>query len=217
MNTLYCPKCGSSNVHITEKGYSAKKGIFGLVALGGIGLLAGLHGNKDALCICLSCNKKFKPSESGLAPLEHKVAAPQNEQIAEITKTLPTVYPSKTNHVKSQPPKVTQRVRCKCGAWNCIYNKTCFSCDGKIDLVTMSKSNTKQDGITICECEQKNSISNKYCISCGIHINYNKYKIMDDKTVKYSMYTCRCCSNDTPAPSRRVKHCCMCGCILEKE
>ena len=55
-----CPKCRSPNISIGEKGYSLGKAAVGAVVLGPGGLLAGLHGRKNAELHCLSCGKKWK-------------------------------------------------------------------------------------------------------------------------------------------------------------
>lgn len=53
MDNIHCPKCGCTDIHITEKGYSIKKGLLGYVTIGAIGTLFGLHGNKK-LCVFVS-------------------------------------------------------------------------------------------------------------------------------------------------------------------
>lgn len=61
---LVCPKCGSSNVYVGQKGFSGGKALVGAVAVGGLGLLAGTHGKNDLICNCLTCNHKFTPDQS---------------------------------------------------------------------------------------------------------------------------------------------------------
>jgi RNA polymerase subunit RPABC4/transcription elongation factor Spt4 len=55
-----CPKCGSKQIKIYEKGYSATKGIIGGVLTGGIGLVAGFHGRHSLRGKCLNCGHKWK-------------------------------------------------------------------------------------------------------------------------------------------------------------
>lgn len=59
-----CPKCGSTNIHADKKGFSAKKGITGMLLFGGYGLLAGALGSNKLRLTCLDCGYQFKPGES---------------------------------------------------------------------------------------------------------------------------------------------------------
>lgn len=56
---LRCPKCFSEQIHYDKKGYSVLKGVAGAVATGGIGLLAGFHGNNNLFAKCLRCGHKW--------------------------------------------------------------------------------------------------------------------------------------------------------------
>lgn len=58
-----CPKCGSRNLHASEKGFSVTKTVAGGVLFGRVGLLAGTLGSKDVIVTCLGCGKKFKAGE----------------------------------------------------------------------------------------------------------------------------------------------------------
>ncbi len=57
-----CPKCSSSNIEVGKKGFGLGKAALGAIVLGPGGLLAGLHGRKNAELHCLSCGKKWKPN-----------------------------------------------------------------------------------------------------------------------------------------------------------
>lgn len=59
-----CPKCGSTNIHADKKGFSAKKGIAGVILFGGYGLLAGALGSNKLRLTCLDCGYQFKPGDS---------------------------------------------------------------------------------------------------------------------------------------------------------
>ena len=63
MSEIFCPKCGSSNIHTAKKGYSIKKGILGGLLFGRTGLLAGAIGKDDVIMTCLECGHQFKPGE----------------------------------------------------------------------------------------------------------------------------------------------------------
>jgi DNA-directed RNA polymerase subunit RPC12/RpoP len=59
-NMLRCPKCGSSNIFVAKKGYSASNGCCGAVMFGPLGLLCGASGANKLEKTCLDCKKKFK-------------------------------------------------------------------------------------------------------------------------------------------------------------
>lgn len=83
-----CPKCGSQNIHADKEGYSAKKGIAGVLLFGVYGLLAGALGRNKLRLTCLDCGCQFKPGESALdlpeyAPANNydlPVSAPPNRK-----------------------------------------------------------------------------------------------------------------------------------------
>lgn len=205
MDNLHCPKCGCTDIHITEKGYSVKKGLLGYIAIGAIGTLFGVHGNKRVLCVCLKCNHTFTPSDGyNYVPKVTNISSIETEPIIK-----PTVEP-KATYIKSAPPKVTQIVKCSCGAFNSIYNKHCFSCDKTIDLSTMETINNPVDSITYCQCNTKNDTTHKYCIGCGIMIDYRTLTPYTGK-IQHNMQRCPACGKDTPSKSRKVKYCAHCG------
>lgn len=204
MNSIHCPKCGCTDIHINEKGYSVKKGLLGYVAIGAIGALFGLHGNKKVTCVCLKCNHTFSPSEG-----YNYVPTIISEPTVEIEASKTTIE-KVTQYVKTSPPKVTQIVKCSCGALNSIYNKQCFSCGKNIDLTTMQTIKNPVDSITLCSCGTKNESSHKYCISCGIKIDYSTLSLCTGK-IQHNIQTCPACGKETPTKSRKVKHCAHCG------
>lgn len=57
---IKCPRCGSSNIHIDKKGFSAGNALGGAILLGPLGALAGFGGRKDLVGTCLNCGKKFE-------------------------------------------------------------------------------------------------------------------------------------------------------------
>jgi tellurium resistance protein TerD len=54
-----CPECGSPSVNIRSKGFSGGKAVAGLVLLGPVGLLGGLHGRKNIELLCATCGHKW--------------------------------------------------------------------------------------------------------------------------------------------------------------
>mgnify|MGYP000995342025 CR=1 FL=1 len=56
-----CPKCGSTQVSGSEKGYGLGKAAVGGVVTGSpIGLLGGLIGSKKAMVNCLNCGHRWE-------------------------------------------------------------------------------------------------------------------------------------------------------------
>ena len=56
--SIKCPRCGSTAFIHTAKGYSKGKGLLGVVAIGGAGVIFGTSKNK-VCCICKQCSKKW--------------------------------------------------------------------------------------------------------------------------------------------------------------
>lgn len=60
---LKCPKCRSTELTTSKKGFSAGQAIAGAVVAGGVGILAGAIGNNKIQITCLECGHTFKPGE----------------------------------------------------------------------------------------------------------------------------------------------------------
>ena len=56
-----CPKCGSTSLAASKKGYGIGKGLLGAAAVGTVGLIAGGIGKNKVLVTCLNCGHQFKP------------------------------------------------------------------------------------------------------------------------------------------------------------
>lgn len=69
---VFCPKCMSTHVHTEQKGFSGGKALAGVVAFGGLGLLAGTIGSKNVLITCLKCGHKFKAGDAFIATRKEK-------------------------------------------------------------------------------------------------------------------------------------------------
>ena len=71
---IICPVCGSSNVYVDKKGYSAGKGIAGTLLTGNIlGLAGGFIGSNKVVCECLSCGNKFSPDDAREKAFERNI------------------------------------------------------------------------------------------------------------------------------------------------
>lgn len=58
--SIKCPRCGSSQLHSGEKGFSLGKAIAGDVLFGPIGILGGFIGSKKVMITCLKCGYKWE-------------------------------------------------------------------------------------------------------------------------------------------------------------
>lgn len=56
---LRCPKCGSTQIHVDKKGYSAGGGCCGALLIGPLGLLCGQVGANKIKKTCLKCNHSW--------------------------------------------------------------------------------------------------------------------------------------------------------------
>lgn len=57
-----CPKCYSDQLYIGQKGFSLGKAALGVVTIGAIGALAGLHGKNKIELNCLKCGNRWTPN-----------------------------------------------------------------------------------------------------------------------------------------------------------
>lgn len=69
---IFCPKCLSTHVHAEQKGFSGGKALAGVVAIGGIGILAGTIGSKKVNITCLKCGYKFMAGNAFIATKTEK-------------------------------------------------------------------------------------------------------------------------------------------------
>ena len=87
MSEIKCPKCGSTQITASKKGFSGKKAVAGAVLTGGIGLLAGTIGSNKVRITCLACGNVF-------APGDHARAEAARERNEEQEKTLWLALPA---------------------------------------------------------------------------------------------------------------------------
>lgn len=210
-----CPNCGSRDIVCTEKGYSIGKGLLGIVTFGLVGGLAGLHGSKRLVWRCPRCNGCFRepaiaadtmamPTEAPAAPV---ASMPTAEQLLKEAHAKEAAAKLKANRT---PPVVKQRIVCACGAYNSIYNKTCFSCGAAISLATSVKVPAMPAKVVVCNCGTKNALTHKHCIACGVWLDYGQLEQQDGQQT-YNQQPCPHCGADTPAKSRKVQYCAHCG------
>lgn len=58
-SSVRCPKCGSENIQLMKKGFSAGKAVAGGLLLGPVGLLGGTLGSNNVMRVCAKCGNKF--------------------------------------------------------------------------------------------------------------------------------------------------------------
>jgi len=54
-----CPKCGSEQITVTNRGYNSDWGILCCILTGGLGLLFGLIGSGEPVRVCTNCKTRF--------------------------------------------------------------------------------------------------------------------------------------------------------------
>lgn len=57
---MKCPRCGSTSLSGSKKGYGIGKGVAGAAILGPLGLIAGNIGSGKVVITCMKCGHKFK-------------------------------------------------------------------------------------------------------------------------------------------------------------
>ncbi|MFY9140618.1 MAG: hypothetical protein WAO30_07665 [Thermacetogeniaceae bacterium] len=57
---IKCPRCGSTQFHTGDKGYSVGKAAVGGILIGAVGLLGGLIGSKKTMITCLKCGYRWQ-------------------------------------------------------------------------------------------------------------------------------------------------------------
>lgn len=201
-----CPKCGSRDIICTEKGYSAGKGLLGIVTFGLVGGFAGFHGSKRLVWRCPRCQGCFNEpatapdniSETPVEPVLPLMPVKQQQQKKELA------------HSTSKRPVVKCRLLCSCGAYNSIYDKTCFSCGAEISIAHNKQISAMPVKVIICSCGAKNALTHKYCSVCGSWLDYCKLEQQNGK-LTYNQQQCPHCGADTAAKSRKVHFCAHCG------
>jgi len=56
-----CPRCGSASTELTKKGYDTGTGVACCLLGGPLGLLGGLMGSGQTLCVCKACGFRHRP------------------------------------------------------------------------------------------------------------------------------------------------------------
>lgn len=60
-DVVRCPKCNSDQLQAGEKGFSLGMAAAGVITIGALGALAGLHGKNKIRLSCLSCGHTWIP------------------------------------------------------------------------------------------------------------------------------------------------------------
>lgn len=203
-----CPNCGCRDIVLAERGYSAAKGLIGFVTFGLVGGLAGFHNSKKLRWVCPQCNARFNqpaqaadPASFTAAPVAPAMPAKQQQAKKPLARSA------------SQPPVVKSRLVCKCGAYNSLYDKNCFSCGAALSLANNKQVAQLPAFTIVCQCGLKNALTHKHCVACGAWLDYSQLEQQQGQ-ISYSCQPCPACGKDTPARSRKVKHCAHCGCEL---
>lgn len=58
-----CPKCGSTSLSVSRKGFGYGKAAAGAVLAGPLGILAGGIGANGSVITCMNCGHKFNPKK----------------------------------------------------------------------------------------------------------------------------------------------------------
>lgn len=214
-----CPYCGSRNVFVQEKGYSVGKGVLGVITFGLIGGLAGLHGSKRLVWRCANCQRQFNEPATAAEfvaepqPTQEELQARAQARIQQVLAEEQAKAEAEKLKQLRTPPVVKQRMVCNCGAYNSIYNKTCFSCGEEISLSKCASVPTMPNRGIVCQCGVKNSLSNKHCTACGQWLDYSQLEQQNGQP-NYNSQQCTSCGQETPAKSRKVLYCAHCGQLL---
>ncbi len=59
MDSITCPKCGSTQVTVQKKGFGGGCACCGALLVGPLGLLCGLHGANKVIITCLKCGNQW--------------------------------------------------------------------------------------------------------------------------------------------------------------
>ncbi|PLR81845.1 hypothetical protein CVD25_15360 [Bacillus canaveralius] len=59
---IRCPKCASDQLYAGEKGFSVGKAVIGVITIGSLGALAGLHGKNKVVLNCFRCKHTWSPT-----------------------------------------------------------------------------------------------------------------------------------------------------------
>lgn len=61
---IRCPKCQSSQILASKKGFGVGKAVAGVVLLGPLGLAGGLLGSNKVLVSCVNCGHQWEPKNT---------------------------------------------------------------------------------------------------------------------------------------------------------
>lgn len=120
---ISCPKCGSESISVGKKGFSVGQAAVGGIAVGTVGLAAGMIGNKDAEFACLACNHKWKASVPQTASTISEARPALKVPVPQRPLTVPTT-------TKATPAVMTKKARVKAeGMYTWIEDIKKYRCD----------------------------------------------------------------------------------------
>ena len=123
---ITCPKCDSESVSLGKKGFSVGQAAAGGIAVGPVGLAAGMIGSKDTEFVCLSCNHKWKASASQKAPTASTVSEVRPRSAAPV----PQRPLAASAAPRAMPAATTKRARVKAeGMYTWIDDINKYRCD----------------------------------------------------------------------------------------
>lgn len=123
---ISCPKCESVSVSVGKKGFSVGQAAAGGIAVGPVGLAAGMIGSKDTEFVCLSCNHKWKASASQKAP----TASTTSEARPALKVPVPQRPLAAPTTAKATPAVMTKKARVKAeGMYTWIDEIKKYRCD----------------------------------------------------------------------------------------
>jgi len=118
-----CPKCGSESISVGKKGFSVGQAAVGGIAVGTVGLAAGMIGSKDAEFACLACNHKWKATVPKMASTLSEARPALKVPVPQRPLTVPTT-------TKATPAVMTKKARVKAeGMYTWIEDIKKYRCD----------------------------------------------------------------------------------------
>lgn len=106
---IKCPKCGSAQIHVHERGFKTGRAIAGGLLTGNIfvAAVAGAAGKNKIELVCLRCGHKFKTGETYSSSSDH-TSIEHEKNLKEFEKLV----------IKEREP--TAMYRCDCGRESCL-------------------------------------------------------------------------------------------------
>lgn len=154
---IKCPKCGSTQIHVHERGFKTGRAIAGGLLTGNIliAAAAGATGKNKIELVCLKCGHKFN--------------------IGDAKKNTTTNLDYKPIELKYKENEFNTVVCSICGGKTLYSHKYCCQCGKLIDR--NDKRILLNPPLSVFTCKKCNQISTKggnYCSKCGSKLNTSK-------------------------------------------